>query len=107
MTQLKHWRGLSSLIADAVEHGSRAVERVHMATARRPFVILEQIPGVAQPTRAVHVIHDVAVTNVYRTIRIVNGAVSALLGFTLDVLETREAGRPKLVERSSGDVSND
>ncbi|HEY2734613.1 MAG TPA: hypothetical protein VGI70_11545 [Polyangiales bacterium] len=99
MTQLQRWRGLSSLIADAVEHGSRAVERVHMATARRPFVILEQIPGVAEPTRTVHSIHDVAVTNSYRAIRIVNRALSLLLGFTLDALETRA----KLSDGSSED----
>jgi hypothetical protein len=91
MTQLKQWRGLKALVADAVEHGSRAVEKVHMATARRPFVILEHIPGVAAPTHIVHVVHDVAVTQTYQAVRLVNRAVSVLLGWTLDVLETRAA----------------
>jgi hypothetical protein len=95
MTQLKQWRGLKALVADAVEHGSRAVEKVHMATAHRPFTILEHIPVVAAPTHVVHVVHDVAVTQTYQAVRLVNRAVSALLGWTLDVLETR-AAQPEL-----------
>ena len=34
-------RGLVKLAGEAVEHGSRAVERVHRATTARPFAILE------------------------------------------------------------------
>ena len=91
MTQLDRWRGLSALVADAVEHGSRAVERVHMATARRPFAIMEHIPGIAEPVRVVHVVHDVVVTQTYANVRRVSRAVSLLLGVTLDALETRAA----------------
>jgi hypothetical protein len=94
MTQLARWRGLKALVADAVEHGSRAVERVHMATARRPFVIIEQVPGVAAPTHFVHAVHDVVVTQTYDAIRLVNRAVSIVLDITLDVLETRTVEPP-------------
>jgi hypothetical protein len=91
MTELKRWRGLTALVADAVEHGSRAVERVHMATARRPFVIIEQVPGIAQPTLLVHAVHDVVVTRTYDAIRLVNRALSIVLDTTLEVLEQRSA----------------
>jgi hypothetical protein len=93
MTVFKQWRGLSALIEDAVEHGSRAVERVHLATARRPFYILERMPGIAAPTRVVHSIHDVAVLSTYGSIRMVNHALGQLLGLTFDVLEARAASR--------------
>jgi hypothetical protein len=84
---MKQWRGLSALVEDAVEHGSRAVERIHMVTAARPFRIIEYIPGVAAPTRVVHTMHDVAVTTTYRTIRLVNRAVGIVVGVTLEALD--------------------
>jgi hypothetical protein len=81
MSDMKRWRGLVALVRDAVEHGSRAVERVHLETAQRPFVILEHIPVVAGPTRVVHVIHDATVRGVHGTIR----AVAHVVGATADV----------------------
>ncbi len=44
MTDLKRWRGLLALVRDAVEHSSRAVERIQLDVAERPFAILED-PG--------------------------------------------------------------
>ncbi len=35
MTDFKRLRGLKSLLADAVEHGASAIERVHQKTADR------------------------------------------------------------------------
>lgn len=84
MSNLPRWRGLIALIGDAVEHGSTAVERIHMATAQRPFQIIEQIPPVAAPTKLVHGIHDAVVTNTYRQIRWVNGLVQKLADAALD-----------------------
>jgi hypothetical protein len=65
------------LVRDAVEHGASAVERVHVATARRPFDVLEAIPGVDGPTRVVRAVHDVTVSSVYGSIRLVTRAVGA------------------------------
>jgi hypothetical protein len=87
---MQRWRGLKALVQDAVEHGSRAVERVHLATARRPFAILEAIPVVATPTRIVHVIHDATTSTVYGSIRLVNRAVGATLDVALDAADARE-----------------
>jgi len=75
MSKSERWRGLIALIGDAVEHGSAAVERIHMATAKRPFRIVEQIPPIAAPTKVVHHIHDAIVTNTYKQIRWVNAQV--------------------------------
>jgi hypothetical protein len=84
---LKRWRGLGALIGDAVEHGASAIERVHLATAERPFRILEQIPGIAEPTKGVHVVHDAVVSGVYAQVRSVNRLVGKALDLTFDVLE--------------------
>ncbi|HKU40348.1 MAG TPA: hypothetical protein VJR89_19440 [Polyangiales bacterium] len=75
MSSRQRWKGLVSLVGDAVEHGSQAVERIHMATARRPFQIIEQIPGIAAPTKLVHHVHDAIVTNTYQQIRFWNSLV--------------------------------
>ena len=44
---MKRWRGLKSLVVDAVEHGSRAVEKIQIETMKLPFALLEQVADVA------------------------------------------------------------
>ena len=77
---------------DAVEHGSRAVERVQIETARRPFAVLEQVPGVAQPARVVHVAHDASVAAVHGIIRGVNAVVGAAVDVVLRQAEKKPDG---------------
>jgi hypothetical protein len=84
------WRGVVALVGDAVEHGSRAIERVHLETAKRPFVILEHIPVVAPVARVVHVAHDATAMTVYGTIRVVNAGIGAVVRAT----EPTEAPEP-------------
>lgn len=80
------WRGVVALVGDAVEHGSRAIERVQLETAERPFTILEHIPPVAPVARVVHFAHDATVKTVHGAIRGINAAVVAVVrsteGFT-------------------------
>ena len=89
MSNLEKWRGAVALLRDAVEHGSRAVERIQIETARRPFGIIEQIPAVAAPTRIVHGVHDAAISAVHEAIRGVNVAVSTAVDFVLQQSEKR------------------
>ncbi|MGO9839435.1 MAG: hypothetical protein ACLP1X_35090 [Polyangiaceae bacterium] len=88
MVDLKRLRGLRALIEDAVEHGSGAIERVHLATAARPFAVLERIPPTALVARSVHVAHDAIATSVYGTIRATNRLLGAAAAIALDVAET-------------------
>ncbi len=82
-------RGLLALVTDAVEHGSRAVERVHRSTADRPFAILSLLPEpVALPARGVKIVHDVSLTAVYGSIRIVNQAVAVTVDVAFDLAES-------------------
>ncbi|MET0593903.1 MAG: hypothetical protein ABW133_14470 [Polyangiaceae bacterium] len=87
MSTWAQWRGVAALIRDGVEHGSRAVERVQLETARRTFAILEQIPPIAAPTRVVHVVHDKSVGTVHAMIRGINAAVGGAIAVTLEQLE--------------------
>jgi hypothetical protein len=88
---MQRWRGLKSLVVDAVEHGSRAVERIQKETARRPFEILAKIPPLEVPVKGIHVIHDTAVGGVHGMIRLVNKAVSGTLDVVIDVVEHQRA----------------
>jgi len=92
---LRRWRGVKDLLEDAVEHGSRAVQRAHTETAGRPFAVLEAIPLVALPARGVHLVHDAIVTTVYGVLRLVNRAAGIAAGVALDLCEpgTDEGGR--------------
>jgi hypothetical protein len=82
---------LKALVVDAVEHGSRAVERVQREMATVPFEILEQIPPLAAPTKGVRMVHDVALSGVHGAIRLVNRGVSKALDVVIDVVEAQRA----------------
>lgn len=88
MTTLKRLRGLRSLVGDVVEHGSKAVQDVHIATAARTFTVLEAVPPIAAPAKVVHAVHDLSVSSVYGMIRLVNRAVGATLDVAIDIAET-------------------
>jgi hypothetical protein len=77
--QRTRWLGLSALLADAIEHGSKAVERIHMSTARLPFEIIESIPPLAAPTHLIHELHDAIVGNTYNQIRFWNAAINKVV----------------------------
>ncbi|HRH00106.1 MAG TPA: hypothetical protein PLR99_27860, partial [Polyangiaceae bacterium] len=89
-------RGLFDLATDVVEHGSRAVQEVHEATAARPFDILTAVaagaPALSAPVAVVRAVHDASVAGVYGSIRLVNAAVAAAGGAALDLaLAPRDA----------------
>jgi hypothetical protein len=91
MTDLKRWRGLRALVSDAVDHGASAVQRVHLATARRPFALLAHVPGLRAPVQAVHAVHDGVVSGVYDAIRVTNHVVGTTLDGVLELLDTGDA----------------
>jgi hypothetical protein len=93
MANLKRLRGLRALLEDAVEHGTSAVERVHRATAARPFDVLDHIPPIAPASRGVRVIHDVTVAGVYETIRQVNHLVGITLSAAIDLYDAAAPDR--------------
>lgn len=87
MSGMKHLRGLVKLVGDAVDGGSRAIEKVQKGTAKRTFDVLEAIPPVAPPARALHLAHDACVGLTHASIRTVAKAVGIGLDAALDVAE--------------------
>jgi hypothetical protein len=79
-------------VTDVVEHGSKAVEEIHKATAARTFFVLEAVPPISKPAKVVHVVHDAWLSGVYGAIRVVNGVVGKTLDVAMDVADAREAG---------------
>lgn len=94
MSTMKRLRGLRMLVQDAVEHGSKAVEVVHKATAARTFDVLEAIPPIATPAKVVHIVHDASLTGIYGVIRAVNSVVGKTLDVAIDVAEKQSEETP-------------
>ena len=87
MRALKRWRGLVALVRDGVEHGSRAVEKVHLEISERTFTILEAIPVVAEPARLVHEVHHTFVKGTHAVVRGVSHGVTTGVDAALGALE--------------------
>ncbi len=87
MRDLARLRGLLSLLADAVEHGSRAVEEVHSSSSARAFGVIELVPSTREHVRAVRAVHDAGVALTYGGVRLVTRVVRASFTVGLDVAE--------------------
>lgn len=88
---MKRARGLKSLVEQAVDHGSRAIERVQLETAKVPFDLIEQIPGLKVPASGVRTIYNTGVSGVHGMIRLVNKVVGDTIDVVLDTVEKRAA----------------
>lgn len=83
---MRRLRGLRAVVEDAVEHGSSAVERIHLSTADIPFNVLQRVPGLEAPVRQIRAVHDEAVRSSYRVVRLINRAVARSLDVVLEVV---------------------
>jgi hypothetical protein len=99
---LKQLRGLARLAVDATTGASSAIERAQKGTAHRVFVVLEAIPVVAPPARAVHIVHDACVGLTHVSIRAVTRGVGAGIDLALGAVERyggAEPGEPRPTQR--------
>lgn len=83
MNARTRWLGLSTMLTDAVEHATIAIEKIHLATAQRPFSLIERIPLVSAPAELVHEVHDAIVSNTYKQIRFWSGTVQKVVHVAL------------------------
>ncbi|WP_437547826.1 hypothetical protein WME95_48905 [Sorangium sp. So ce327] len=86
---MDRWRGLKDLVQDAVDHGSRRVERIQKDAAKLPFDLLEQIPPIKAPVRGIRLIHDTTLSGVHGAIRLVNRAVGGAVDVVLFLVEQK------------------
>lgn len=93
MKDRQAWRGLGKLIGEAVEHGATAIERVHLGTAKRPFELLKQVPGIGDTVQGIQSVHDTVVSTSYETVRAVTRAVSRTVDVALDTLDAVYPGQ--------------
>jgi hypothetical protein len=70
------------------------VERVHLTSAAKPFIVLEQIPGIAGTAELVHSLHDNIVASVYSNIRLVTRVVAKTLDVGLAAFDDAEPDTP-------------
>lgn len=92
VSALTRTRGLVQLVTDAVEHGSRGIEQVHLQIGGRPFEVAAMIPGLEGPADAAHVVYDLSVSATYAMVRLGNRAVRVASDVAISVAERREAG---------------
>lgn len=83
---MKRVRGLKSLVQAAVEHGSRAVEKVQIEMAKTPFDILEKVPPLKVPAAGVRLVYNTSVSTTHGMIRLVNKVVGDTLDVVLDTV---------------------
>lgn len=66
-----------ALVHEAIDKGAAAVQGVQEELTARPYDLLEQVPPLEGPTRAVRTAHFAALRATYGAVRLVNRAVSA------------------------------
>ena len=102
MTDVNRWRGLKDLVRDTVQHGASAIERVHLATAQRPFALLSMLPTIGEPVRVIQQVHNAAVSTTYASVRAVTAAVATAADLALDAVEAA-ANAPRAVPTDRDD----
>jgi len=96
---IKRLRGLVALLGSTVENGASAVERIHTATARTPFRVLEQTPSlIATPAALVEKVQSATVAGVYESIRLITRVAVKALDVALDAADTEEPNDPESSE---------
>jgi hypothetical protein len=83
---IEQWRGLAQLVREGVEHGASAIENAHLAIARRPFTVLEQVTPIAEPVRTIRRVHDGVVSTAYASVRLVTRTAGKATDLALDAI---------------------
>lgn len=84
-------RGALALLQAGIDHGSRRVEEMHLAIAKRPFDALRPIPGVNVAAGVVEQLHDGITHGVHAMIRSASGLA---LGSLSDLVEIAGSDGP-------------
>jgi hypothetical protein len=85
--EVARWRGFKDLMSDVVVNGAARIERVHLDTAHRPFVMLEHVPGIGRPVAGIHEFHDAIVSVGYAAVRVVARVIDVAADLALDQME--------------------
>ena len=83
-------RGLTTLIQDSVDKGTRAVEGVQRELTDEVYGVLAKIPAIAPAARTAHAVQDTCVSSVYSIIRGVNFGVGEATKQAFTMIEKKE-----------------
>mmetsp|Transcript_5204 Transcript_5204/g.11009 ORF Transcript_5204/g.11009 Transcript_5204/m.11009 type:complete len:473 (-) Transcript_5204:36-1454(-) len=83
-------RGLTTLIQDSVDKGTRAVEGVQRELTDEVYSVLTMIPAIAPAARTVHAVQDTCVGSVYSIIRGVNFGIGEATKQAFAMIENKE-----------------
>jgi pimeloyl-ACP methyl ester carboxylesterase len=81
---MKRWRGLKSLIHDAVDATVDLVREGHESTSRGVLRVTDEVEPLREPARAVDAIRRAATEGVLTTIKVVNRSVESVTDLGLD-----------------------
>jgi pimeloyl-ACP methyl ester carboxylesterase len=92
---MQRWRGLKSLVHQAVDAVVDLVDEGHESTARNVIRVTDVSATTREPARAVDAIRRFGTRGVLGTIKVVNRAVEKVTDVGLDVAEARFGGRDR------------
>ena len=95
---LRRWRGLKSLVHDAIDATSELVELGHESTARNVTGVTDRLPPLRTPARVVDGVRRLGTRGVLGTIKLVNRTVEAVSDVALDAVERRLDDEPGVVD---------
>ncbi len=82
--RIRQLQGALALLQAGIEHGSRRVEEMHLAIAKKPFDALRPIPVVNLTAGVVEQLHDGITKAVHMSIR---GAAALVFGTAILALD--------------------
>jgi hypothetical protein len=83
--QMRRWRGLKSLIHDAVDATVELVREGHESTSRTVMRVTDEVPPLREPARVVDAVRRLGTSSVLGTIKVVNRSVQVVTDLGLDV----------------------
>lgn len=95
---MRRWRGLKSLVHDAVDATTLLVEEGHESTSRAVLRGVRVVPPLVEPARAVDEVRRVATRGTLGLVRAVNRVVQRVTDVGLDVAENVAASQGVALE---------
>ena len=103
---LRRWRGLKSLVHDAVDATTDLVELGHESTARNVTAVTDQVPPLRRPARVIDEVRRLGTRGVLGTVTLVNRTGEAVTDVALDAVEGTAEDRVSVALRGRSDTTS-
>jgi len=102
---MRRWRGLKSLVHDAVDHTADLVEEANASVARTAVNLIAQVAPLAGPARTVGALHGLATAGVVAAVKTVNRVVEDLTEAGIDLATRDRSASPEVPLALRSDVT--